>query len=868
MQLRSLKVRNIRSYENAELTFGAGTTLVSGDVGSGKTSLLYAIEMALFGFAEVDPVYLIRHRARQAEVTLGLADDAHTYELRRRFSRKSRGGREVFEPDECVYGKDGAITKYSATELRQRAIELLGFPDNPNARAHSDLWRWAVYVPQERMRAVLDQRADERRETVRKALGLEQYKTAGDNAQLLGRDIVVRARSLEERAEGFSHFDIELPKFAAERDRTLLELDRLAALEPALQAERESADATVRSAEEAARAEAVDRAKLADIEPELRHVGQRRETLEGRLRELLRRTESLARDEGTIGRLIERRPEVEAERSSVGKRLEELRAEGVRAEARQRELEAAVQEVDLRQAAEVRAASALAEARTEVEAATKRLAERRADHPRDPPTAPGSESVEEIDRRLSALRDRADRAGAELATLRHLLEDADALLSSGSCPRCHQRVDASSFTAHREEAVRAVADGEARWRLERSEVDRAAGARSAREQYDRSQEAWKHVEELRASARTNLTEAEQRCARAVEGQAQAARFAEEATAHLARVRATHAVPIGEIGVDLGKTRERLAELEAAVQEIAIGVDRLESIRRQRSEISDERARLGVEMDELLATDHGLRDRQAELTRRLLGRNAGGELESARLTVRAAIEKVERLRREMTRLETEGAHASGRVAEAEAGRRRKSELLRSAAGERQLAEFLQGPFRTEIQLLEQRLLARAQLEFERVFSRAFQTLVEDPRIAARTDGAFTPAVEIDGEWTPPEALSGGERTALALSFRIALGAVVRSAGRLRLETLILDEPTDGFSPEQVLRMGELLEELALPQVILVSHEAGLASIADRVIKVGKDSGVSVLTPDAPAAPPRAETAEPTARGDPPEHLVAR
>ena len=107
--------------------------------------------------------------------------------------------------------------------------------------------------------------------------------------------------------------------------------------------------------------------------------------------------------------------------------------------------------------------------------------------------------------------------------------------------------------------------------------------------------------------------------------------------------------------------------------------------------------------------------------------------------------------------------------------------------------------------------------------------------------------IDGEPTPAEALSGGERTALALAFRLALAQVVRSLGEVRLETLLLDEPTDGFSAEQVVRMGELLGELALPQVIIVSHEGQLASVADRTVRVRKVDGRAVLDTDRPEAP---------------------
>ncbi|HKS59551.1 MAG TPA: AAA family ATPase, partial [Thermoplasmata archaeon] len=185
MQLRRLVVRNIRSYVRADLRLGSGVTLLAGDVGAGKTSLLYAVEMALFGFAEVDPAYLVRHQASQAEVTLTLEGGGTRAEVRRRFKRQTRRGRQAFVPEENSFLIDGARTTYSATELRQRTIDLLGFPDNPNPRAHSDFWRWAVYIPQERMRDVLQQDPEERLETVRKALGVERYRHAAENASEL-----------------------------------------------------------------------------------------------------------------------------------------------------------------------------------------------------------------------------------------------------------------------------------------------------------------------------------------------------------------------------------------------------------------------------------------------------------------------------------------------------------------------------------------------------------------------------------------------------------------------------------------------------------------------------------------------------------
>jgi len=92
----------------------------------------------------------------------------------------------------------------------------------------------------------------------------------------------------------------------------------------------------------------------------------------------------------------------------------------------------------------------------------------------------------------------------------------------------------------------------------------------------------------------------------------------------------------------------------------------------------------------------------------------------------------------------------------------------------------------------------------------------------------------------QSLSGGEKTSVALAYRLALNTIVQevvvSAGS---NLLILDEPTDGFSREQLFKMRDILRELRCPQVILVSHERELEGFADRVVKVEKREGISYI-----------------------------
>ena len=49
MIIEEIFLENIRSYETLHLEFPKGAVLLAGDIGSGKTSILLAIQFALFG---------------------------------------------------------------------------------------------------------------------------------------------------------------------------------------------------------------------------------------------------------------------------------------------------------------------------------------------------------------------------------------------------------------------------------------------------------------------------------------------------------------------------------------------------------------------------------------------------------------------------------------------------------------------------------------------------------------------------------------------------------------------------------------------------------------------------------------------------
>jgi len=62
---------------------------------------------------------------------------------------------------------------------------------------------------------------------------------------------------------------------------------------------------------------------------------------------------------------------------------------------------------------------------------------------------------------------------------------------------------------------------------------------------------------------------------------------------------------------------------------------------------------------------------------------------------------------------------------------------------------------------------------------------------------------------------------------------------KLSLLILDEPTDGFSEGQVSKLGNILKNLNLKQIILVSHDEKIEAISDNVLRIEKVNHKSCL-----------------------------
>ena len=220
MFLKSIKLHNIRSYENAEINFPLGSVLLAGDIGSGKSSILLAIEFAIFGAKKGElPAYtLLRHGKKEGYVELSMQIDSKDAIIKRTLKRSN----DDIKQEAGYVIVNGIKKEGTAEELRAIVLELLGYPKDLVKKGKDLIYRYTVYTPQEQMKQILYEDNETRLETLRKAFNIDKYKRIRDNSRL----IIASLREKKKHFEGFV-LDLDYKKKELEdRKKEILEINK------------------------------------------------------------------------------------------------------------------------------------------------------------------------------------------------------------------------------------------------------------------------------------------------------------------------------------------------------------------------------------------------------------------------------------------------------------------------------------------------------------------------------------------------------------------------------------------------------------------------------------------------------------------
>src|SRR3989338_2299914 len=190
MIIKKVRIKNIRSYEDQEFIFPRGSTLLSGDIGSGKTTILLAIEFALFGLQPSQKANaLLRNDRETGEVSLDLEIDGKEITINRTLKKSKKS---ISQDYASIIIEDKKYEE-SVTEIKSKVLKLLNYPQE-FAKKTNMLYKFTVYTPQEEMKNIILETDEARLNTLRYVFGIDRYKRIEENTSIIASKLREKIR--------------------------------------------------------------------------------------------------------------------------------------------------------------------------------------------------------------------------------------------------------------------------------------------------------------------------------------------------------------------------------------------------------------------------------------------------------------------------------------------------------------------------------------------------------------------------------------------------------------------------------------------------------------------------------------------------
>jgi exonuclease SbcC len=173
VKIESIELENIRSHTKTQINFSDGFNCLVGGLGTGKSSILYAIDFALFG----EPIgrsyeYLLREDADFGKVVLRFVKDGKEYAIQR--SLKRQNDRISQNTEQLKFQEEGkVIAEIKSEAVAEQLSSVTGFD--------REIFREIIWVRQEHLKDVLNMTPTERQKQLDQLFGLSDYEAGWTN---------------------------------------------------------------------------------------------------------------------------------------------------------------------------------------------------------------------------------------------------------------------------------------------------------------------------------------------------------------------------------------------------------------------------------------------------------------------------------------------------------------------------------------------------------------------------------------------------------------------------------------------------------------------------------------------------------------
>jgi len=197
LKIKRIKLKNIRSHEDSEIEFHKGINVFTGRTGSGKSTILLAIEYGLFGSdAGISSSAILRRGKPSGYIEIELEEKGDTYKIVRGLKRK--GKTISIDPSKMAIYKNEKLLPIigRAGDLNARVLDILNYPEGIKPK---EIFEITSYTKQDEIRALIELRPEKRQDYIDKILQLSKYKTTWENM----RDIISHFEMKLQEIKGF-----------------------------------------------------------------------------------------------------------------------------------------------------------------------------------------------------------------------------------------------------------------------------------------------------------------------------------------------------------------------------------------------------------------------------------------------------------------------------------------------------------------------------------------------------------------------------------------------------------------------------------------------------------------------------------------
>jgi len=215
MKIEIVQLENIRSHVKSTVPFTHGFNCLIGGLGCGKSSVLYAVDFALFGESRTYD-YLLREVADWGRVTVQFNQNGKTYKLTRGLRRKGKSITQNLE-DLKLWEDDVLVASMKTDAVAEQIKAITGLD--------CDLYREIVWFKQERLKELLDAKPRDRQTRLDELFGLSDYELAWSNVAQYQRDYETEKRIIEKDPDVLSLEKLNDDYNRATEEYTLLEME-------------------------------------------------------------------------------------------------------------------------------------------------------------------------------------------------------------------------------------------------------------------------------------------------------------------------------------------------------------------------------------------------------------------------------------------------------------------------------------------------------------------------------------------------------------------------------------------------------------------------------------------------------------------